>query len=124
MSGRCRGVAKWGERSRVTAGVVALMESWLGRDSDIGHSRSGRYFSGKIAAQGGYGVRLPGRRSATTVNTRTSSSVLSTGAAPFGNPDGARESLGALLDQFVDFAGEEGFGALATRADDLRARVI
>lgn len=58
------------------------------------------------------------------MNTRTPSSVLSTGAAPFGNPDGARESLGALLEQFVDFAGDEGFGALATRADDLRARVI
>jgi hypothetical protein len=58
------------------------------------------------------------------IDMRTSSSVLSTGAAPFGNPDGARESLDVLLDHFVDFAGDEGFGALATRADDLRARVI
>jgi hypothetical protein len=52
------------------------------------------------------------------------SSVLSTGAAPFGNPDGARENLDSLLERFVDFAGNEAFGALATRADDMRARVI
>ena len=52
------------------------------------------------------------------------SSVLSTGAAPFGNPDGARENLDALLERFVDFAGNEAFGALATRADDMRARMI
>ncbi|GAA4243112.1 P-loop ATPase, Sll1717 family [Dactylosporangium darangshiense] len=51
-------------------------------------------------------------------------SVLSTGAAPFGNPDGARENLDSLLERFVDFAGNEAFGALATRADDMRARVI
>ena len=52
------------------------------------------------------------------------SSVLSTGVAPFGNPDGARENLDSLLERFVDFAGNEAFGALATRADDMRARVI
>lgn len=52
------------------------------------------------------------------------SSVLSSGAAPFGNPDGARENLDVLLERFVDFAGNEAFGALATRADDMRARVI
>ena len=52
------------------------------------------------------------------------SSVLSTGAAPFGNPDGARENLDSLLERFVDFAGNEAFGALATRANDMRARVI
>ena len=54
----------------------------------------------------------------------SSGSVLSTGAAPFGNPDGARENLDTLLERFVDFAGNEAFGALATRADDMRARVI
>jgi hypothetical protein len=51
-------------------------------------------------------------------------SVLSTGAAPFGNPDGARENIDALLERFVDFAGNEAYGALATRADDMRARVV
>ena len=55
---------------------------------------------------------------------RSEATVLSTGAAPFGNPDGARETLDGLMDKFVDFAGNETFGALATRADDMRARVI
>jgi hypothetical protein len=51
-------------------------------------------------------------------------SVLGTVATPFGNPDGARENLDVMLDKFVDFAGNESFGALATPAGDMRARVI
>jgi hypothetical protein len=50
--------------------------------------------------------------------------AVGSGIAPFGNPDGSRESLDDLMDRFVDFAGNETFGALATRADDMRARVI
>jgi hypothetical protein len=50
--------------------------------------------------------------------------TVGAGVAPFGNPDGSRESLDDLMDRFVDFAGNETFGALATRADDMRARII
>jgi hypothetical protein len=52
------------------------------------------------------------------------SSVVGTITTPFGNPDGARENLDVLLAKFVDFAGSEAFGALATSANDMRARVI
>src|SRR5438552_1179601 len=51
-------------------------------------------------------------------------SVLGTVATPFGNPDGARENLDVMLEKFVDFAGNESFGALAAPANDMRARVI
>lgn len=43
---------------------------------------------------------------------------------PFGNPDGSRADIGDVLDDFVDFHGDPMFGAVATRADDARVRVI
>jgi hypothetical protein len=43
---------------------------------------------------------------------------------PFGNPDGSRADLDAVLGDFVDFDGSPAFGALATRADDAKVRVI
>jgi hypothetical protein len=43
---------------------------------------------------------------------------------PFGNPDGSRASIENLLREFVDFRGNQVFGALATPASDASARVI
>ena len=43
---------------------------------------------------------------------------------PFGNPDGSRADLEEVLGEFVDFGGDPAFGALATRADDSKVRVI
>jgi hypothetical protein len=43
---------------------------------------------------------------------------------PFGNPDGSRADLDDVISEFVDFAGELGFGHLATRANDSMVRVI
>jgi len=37
---------------------------------------------------------------------------------PFGNPDGSRAQIERLIGDFVDFGGDQSFGALATRADD------
>ena len=43
---------------------------------------------------------------------------------PFGNPDGSRADIEDVLDDFVDFDGDPGYGGLATRADDSKVRVI
>jgi len=43
---------------------------------------------------------------------------------PFGNPDGSRADLDHVLGAFVDFGGDPAFGALATRADDSKVRII
>src|SRR6266568_3586687 len=43
---------------------------------------------------------------------------------PFGNPDGSRADIEDVLDDFVDFGADPGFGGLATRADDSKVRVI
>lgn len=43
---------------------------------------------------------------------------------PFGNPDGSRADLDEVLGEFVDFGGDPAYGALATRADDSKVRVI
>jgi hypothetical protein len=43
---------------------------------------------------------------------------------PFGNPDGSRADIEDVLEEFVDFGGDPAFGALATRADDSKVRVI
>ena len=43
---------------------------------------------------------------------------------PFGNPDGSRADIEDMLGDFVDFGGSPAFGALATRADDSKVRVI
>ena len=43
---------------------------------------------------------------------------------PFGNPDGSRADIEDVLSEFVDFAGNPGFGHLATRANDSMVRVI
>lgn len=43
---------------------------------------------------------------------------------PFGNPDGSRAQIERLIGDFVDFGGDQSFGALATRADDSMVRVI
>jgi len=43
---------------------------------------------------------------------------------PFGNPDGSRADIEDMLDDFVDFGGDPGYGGLATRADDSKVRVI
>ncbi|HEX2807399.1 MAG TPA: hypothetical protein VHN80_14635 [Kineosporiaceae bacterium] len=43
---------------------------------------------------------------------------------PFGNPDGSRADIDDMLSDFVDFGGSPAFGALATRADDSKVRVI
>jgi hypothetical protein len=43
---------------------------------------------------------------------------------PFGNPDGSRADIEDVLDDFVDFGGDPGYGGLATRADDSKVRVI
>src|SRR5271154_2885098 len=43
---------------------------------------------------------------------------------PFGNPDGSRADIDDVISEFVDFAGELGFGHLATRANDSMVRVI
>jgi hypothetical protein len=43
---------------------------------------------------------------------------------PFGNPDGSRAQIERLIGDFVDFGGDQSFGALATRADDSTVRVI
>lgn len=45
-------------------------------------------------------------------------------AGPFGTPDGARAPIDDLLNHFVTFPSGEAFQGLATRADDLTARVI
>ncbi len=34
---------------------------------------------------------------------------------PFGNPDGSRARLERVIGDFVDFGGDQSFGALATR---------
>src|SRR5207253_11481549 len=43
---------------------------------------------------------------------------------PFGNPDGSRADIEDVLDDFVDFSADPGYGGLATRADDSKVRVI
>jgi len=43
---------------------------------------------------------------------------------PFGNPDGSRAQIERVIIDFVDFGGDQSFGALATRADDSMVRVI
>jgi len=43
---------------------------------------------------------------------------------PFGNPDGSRAQIERVIGDFVDFGGDQSFGALATRADDSSVRVI
>jgi hypothetical protein len=43
---------------------------------------------------------------------------------PFGNPDGSRADIDDVLGDFVDFGGSPAFGALATRADDSKVRII
>ena len=45
-------------------------------------------------------------------------------SAPFGNPDGAREPLEDLASSFVDFPSIAAYQGLATRENDLGARVI
>jgi len=50
--------------------------------------------------------------------------IYSSEVAPFGNPDGSRAELADVLRKFVDFQGEAAWGGLATRNDDLSARVI
>jgi hypothetical protein len=42
----------------------------------------------------------------------------------FGNPDGSRADIDDIMRRFVDFGGSALWGGLATRADDLTARVI
>lgn len=44
--------------------------------------------------------------------------------APFGNPDGSRADIDDVLRGFVVFGGSSMWGGLATREDDLSARVI
>jgi len=44
--------------------------------------------------------------------------------APFGNPDGSRAALEEVLQGFVTFGGGARWGGLATKSDDLTARVI
>jgi len=39
---------------------------------------------------------------------------------PFGDPDGSRENF----DRFISFAEHQAWGGLATRRDDLKARVL
>jgi len=44
--------------------------------------------------------------------------------APFGDPDGSRADLDSIIHGFITFGGSISWGALATRPDDLRARII
>jgi len=43
---------------------------------------------------------------------------------PFGDPEGSRANFDEIIRGFVDFGGNPAWGGLATRDDDLRARVI
>ncbi|MFP5346935.1 MAG: hypothetical protein ACLGIA_07905 [Actinomycetes bacterium] len=54
----------------------------------------------------------------------TQVTLEATVARGFGNPDGSRADLDQVLDDFVTFPERGAYGALATRADDRRVRLI
>ena len=58
------------------------------------------------------------------VGTAPAPTPISAVMGPFGNPDGSRAALQDVLSQFVDFEDAPSHAALATRADDLSARVL
>jgi hypothetical protein len=66
-------------------------------------------------------VRLNVRQGKMMKNSRN---INTTEVAPFGNPDGSRAELEDVLSKFVDFQGAGAWGGLATRKNDLTARVI
>lgn len=55
---------------------------------------------------------------------RERTTTMATSLTPFGNPDGSKGDLNDISRGFVNFATTPAWGGLATRDDDLQARVI
>jgi hypothetical protein len=90
----------------------------------LAKQRAQRYASAAELLRALDHVRADGDSTTVVLPQRPRRTARQTEAQPFGNPDGSRADLDDVLEGFVAFGERAVWGDLASRPDDLSARVI